>query len=103
HLDSHDVSLVALPLFHSFGQSVQMNAVAASAGTMVLLPRFDPDAAMRAMTDHSVTVFCGVPTMYIALLNQDWQGLALADTLRVGVSGGAALPVAVLRAFEERF
>jgi ABC-type amino acid transport system permease subunit len=80
-----------------------MNAVAASAGTMVLLPRFDPEAALRAITDHSVTVFCGVPTMYIALLNQDWQGLDLATTLRVGVSGGAALPVVVLRAFEERF
>jgi len=103
HLNAHDVSLVALPLFHSFGQSVQMNAVAASAGTMVLLPRFDPEAAMRAMTEHSVTVFCGVPTMYIALLNHDWQGPDLAATLRVGVSGGAALPVTVLRGFEQRF
>jgi long-chain acyl-CoA synthetase len=50
-----------------------------------------------------VTVFCGVPTMYIALLNHDWQGPDLATTLRVGVSGGAAMPVAVLRAFEERY
>jgi long-chain acyl-CoA synthetase len=102
-LDSHDVSLVALPLFHSFGQSVQMNASAASGGSMVLLPRFEAEAAMRAMTDHSVTVFCGVPTMYIALLNLDWRGPDLATTLRLGVSGGAALPVAVLRAFEQRY
>jgi len=80
-----------------------MNAVTASAGTMVLLPRFDPEAAMAAMTDHSVTIFCGVPTMYIALLNQDWRGPDLATTLRLGVSGGSALPVAVLRAFEQRF
>ena len=64
HLNSHDVSLIALPLFHSFGQSVQMNAVTASGGSMVLLPRFEAEAAMKAMTDHSVTVFCGVPTMF---------------------------------------
>jgi len=82
---------------------VQMNASAASAASMVLLPRFEPEAAMRAMTDHSVTIFCGVPTMYIALLNHDWQGPDLAATLRLGVSGGAALPVAVLRGFEQRF
>jgi long-chain acyl-CoA synthetase len=103
HLDSHAVSLIALPLFHSFGQSVQMNASVASGGSMVLLTRFEPEAAMRAMTDHSVTVFCGVPTMYIALLNHDWRGPDLAATLRVGVSGGAAMPVAVLRDFEERY
>jgi long-chain acyl-CoA synthetase len=102
-MDCNDVSLVALPLFHSFGQSVQMNASAASGASMVLLPRFDPEAAMRAMTDHSVTIFCGVPTMYIALLNHDWRGPDLSATLRLGVSGGAAMPVVVLRGFEQRF
>jgi long-chain acyl-CoA synthetase len=103
HLDSHTVSLIALPLFHSFGQSVQMNASVASGGSMVLLPRFDAEAAMRAMTDHSVTIFCGVPTMYIALLNLDWRGPDLSVSLRLGVSGGAAMPVAVLRDFEQRY
>ena len=48
HLNSHDVSLIALPLFHSFGQSVQMNASAASGGSMVLLPRFEAESAMAA-------------------------------------------------------
>jgi long-chain acyl-CoA synthetase len=102
-LCSDDVSLLALPLFHSFGQSVQMNASAACGAAMVLLPRFEPEAALRAMAVHGVTVFCGVPTMYIALLNHDWRGPDIAASLRVGVSGGAAMPVAVLRGFEQRY
>jgi long-chain acyl-CoA synthetase len=101
-LNADDVQLVALPLFHSFGQSVQMNASAACGAAMVLLPRFEPEAAMQAMTTHGVTVFCGVPTMYIALLNHEWRGPELSATLRVGISGGAAMPVAVLRGFEQR-
>jgi long-chain acyl-CoA synthetase len=103
HLDCRDVELVALPLFHSFGQSVQMNAGVACGAALVLLPRFEPEAALRAMSEHGVTVFCGVPTMYIALLNHDWRGPDIAATLRLGVAGGAALPVAVLRGFEQRF
>ena len=62
-------SLIALPLFHSFGQNVQMNNAFMAGATIVLQPRFDPDAAFKAMQTHKVTIFCGVPTMYIALLN----------------------------------
>ena len=74
---------------------------------MVLLPRFDPDAVLQAMTRHGVTVFCGVPTMYIGAA-QPRRGErhdldASPRTLRLGVSGGAPMPVAVLRGFEQRF
>jgi long-chain acyl-CoA synthetase len=103
-----DCHLVALPLFHSFGQSVQMNAVLWCGASMVLLPRFDPDAALAAMQKHGVTIFAGVPTMYMAILNlagaEERHDLkAIAAKLRVGISGGAAMPVEVMRRFEERF
>ncbi|MBI2314098.1 MAG: AMP-binding protein [Betaproteobacteria bacterium] len=103
-----DVHLVVLPLFHSFGQVVQMNAAILGGGTIVLLPRFDADAVFKAMQDHAVTVFVGVPTMYVALLNlpgaaERYDMKAIAARLRLGVSGGAAMPVEVMRQFEERF
>src|SRR5260370_33445950 len=102
-----DVHLITLPLFHSFGQSVQMNAGIYNRATLVLLPRFSPDAALRLMEEENITIFCGVPTMYWALLHypranqHDLQ--KIARTLRLAVSGGAAMPVEVMLAFNEKF
>ena len=107
HSGGHDVHLLALPLFHSFGQSVQMNAGFASGATIVLLARFTPAEALALMQAEGVTFFAGVPTMYHALLGCDSAGRfdlpAIAATLRVAVSGGAPLPGEVLRRFEQRF
>jgi long-chain acyl-CoA synthetase len=107
-LDSSDVHLVALPLFHTFGQTVQMNAAIAVGASMVLMARFDPNAVLEAMAEHSVSVFCGVPTMFIGLLHATEGGerhdlKAIAARLRLGVSGGAPMPVTVLRQFEQHF
>ena len=102
----HDVHLVALPLFHSFGQTVQMNAGVATGATLVLLPRFAAGEALALMQTEGVTFFAGVPTMYHALLGCDaaQSGLpGIAARMRVAVSGGAALPGEVMRRFEERF
>jgi len=100
-LSADDVVFGGLPLFHSFGQTVTLNASMAAGATLVLLPRFDAAAAAGLLATHGATVFAGVPTMYAALL-----GLTTAPELprlRVCVSGGAALPVEVLNRFEERF
>jgi long-chain acyl-CoA synthetase len=103
----HDVQLIALPLFHSFGQSVQMNSGLANGATLVLMARFSADQALAQMAGEGVTFFAGVPTMYHALLGcetADQYDLAgIAATLRVAVSGGAPLPAEVMRKFEERF
>jgi len=100
-LTSDDVVFGGLPLFHSFGQTCTLNTAMAAGATLLLLPRFDAAAAAAAMAEHGATVFAGVPTMYAALLGlEDAPAL---PTLRVCVSGGAALPVEVLHRFEERF
>ncbi len=102
----HDVHLIALPLFHSFGQSVQMNAGLLGGATLVLLPRFGAEQALATMQAERVTFFAGVPTMYHALLDSPAAGefdlAGIAARLRVAVSGGAALPAEVMRRFEER-
>ena len=106
-LHPHDVQLLVLPLFHSFGQIVQMNAGFAARATIVLLPRFDAATVLELMQAEQVTLFAGVPTMYHALLNCEETGRfdteKIAARMRIAVSGGAALPVEVMRRFEERF
>jgi long-chain acyl-CoA synthetase len=104
--EDYDVHLITLPLFHSYGQTCQMNAGFYRGSTLVLLPRFTPEEALRLMQAHGVTVFAGVPTMYWAMLNADVAGVdiaALADRLRVAMAGGASLPLEVLKGFGERF
>jgi long-chain acyl-CoA synthetase len=103
----NDVHLITLPLFHSFGQTVQMNAGFYNQAALTLLPRFDPDAALSIMERDNVTIFAGVPTMYWAMLNhpnpEKFDLAKIAGNLRLAVSGGSAMPVEVMRAFEEKF
>jgi long-chain acyl-CoA synthetase len=102
-LEPEDVVMGCLPLFHSFGQSVALNAAVGVGATLTLIPRFDPALALQVIARDRVTVFEGVPTMYAAMLAAPNRGEVDVSSLRVCVSGGAALPVEVLRAFEETF
>ncbi len=102
-----DTHLITLPLFHSFGQSVQMNSGFYNGATLNLLPRFTPEAALSEMEKTDVTIFAGVPTMYWALLNYadaDKFDLAkIAGNLAACHAGGSPLPLEVLRGFETKF
>jgi long-chain acyl-CoA synthetase len=98
-----DVIFGGLPLFHVFGQTVALNVAVAAGACLTLLPRFDPAHALRIVAGHGVTVFEGVPTMYVALLHQPDRADYDVSTLRMCISGGAALPVEVLRGFEQAF
>ena len=102
-LGAHDVVFGGLPLFHSFGQTVTLNTAVAAGATLVLLPRFDPVQALGLLAEHRVTVFAGVPTMYSALLGTPDADRCDVSALRVCVSGGAAMPVEVLKQFEDLF
>jgi long-chain acyl-CoA synthetase len=105
--DVENIAAVTLPLFHSFGQTAVMNAVLYGGGTLVLLPRFEPASLLSAIERERVTQWAGVPTMYWAVLdhvrreNVDVSGAAAS--LRLALSGGAPLPVELLKDFERTF
>jgi long-chain acyl-CoA synthetase len=97
-----DIGVAVLPMFHVFGLSSVLNVCVRFNGTLVLIPRFEPGAVIDAIERYRCTIFSGVPTMYVGLLQADISGRDLS-TLRVGVSGGAAIPGEIIRAFEEKF
>ncbi|HTU70920.1 MAG TPA: long-chain fatty acid--CoA ligase [Candidatus Baltobacteraceae bacterium] len=99
---AEDVFLACLPLFHAFGQTVVMNAAFRAGASLVLMPRFDGKTALDLMLAHGVTVFAGVPTMYIGLLEAA-NARVERPPLRSAVSGGASLPLVVLESFERAF
>ncbi|MFD4628458.1 long-chain fatty acid--CoA ligase [Streptomyces sp. NPDC058284] len=100
-----DVALGALPLFHAFGQTVSMNSTWRAGATLVLLPRFDAARAIELMVAEGVNTFHGVPTMYVGLVAAaaDAADAVELPRLRICISGGASLPVAVLERFEKAF
>ena len=98
-----DVVLTALPLFHVFGLSSILDVCVRFAATMTLVPRFDPTTVLEVVQRDRVTVFEGVPAMYVAVLNHPDLDRYDLSSIRVGVSGGAPIPAEVLDAFERRF
>jgi len=102
-ISAGDVVLGALPLFHSFGQTVSMNASLMAGATLTLVPKFDPAEALETMQRDGVTHFYGVPTMYGALLHHPGREDYDTSTLRTCITGGASMPVEVLRGFEDAF
>ncbi|MCW8331218.1 long-chain fatty acid--CoA ligase [Photobacterium sp. SDRW27] len=102
-----DVSMAILPLFHTFGQSLIMNTSILAGSALVLIPRFVPKTVMQQMHQHKVTHIAGVPTMFIGLLAfAEKHGgdyiKDIAETLKVAISGGASMPVEILKQFEAK-
>jgi long-chain acyl-CoA synthetase len=99
--------LITLPLFHTTGQTVQMNTSMYGGNRTVLLPRFEPRATLEAMERERVNFWVGVPTMYWAILKYveetGYDISRVKENLKVPTSGGAPMPVEVMREFEKVF
>ncbi|MBN9100742.1 MAG: long-chain fatty acid--CoA ligase [Pseudonocardia sp.] len=98
-----DVIMGCLPLFHVFGLTCGLNASVRNGSCLTLIPRFDPGKALSVVARDKVTVFEGVPTMYAGMLHHADADGADMSTLRTCISGGSAMPVEIMKAFEEKF
>jgi long-chain acyl-CoA synthetase len=92
-----------LPLFHVFGLTCGLNMAVGAHASLVLIPRFDPATVLEAIGRDKVTIFEGVPTMYTALAGLPDANPSAVESLRLCVSGGAALPGEIVRAFESAY
>jgi long-chain acyl-CoA synthetase len=97
------VAVATLPLFHVFGMNSIMNCTIHARGLITLVPRFDPGKVLEVIERDRATTFGGVPTMYGALLHHPERERHDVSSLNLCVSGGAALPVEVLRGFDDAF
>ncbi len=99
--------LITLPLFHTTGLTCQMNMNLYAGNRVVLLPRFDAKATLEAMKKERVNFWTGVPTMYWALLRyaeeNDFDISNIAENITAVTSGGAPMPVEVMKDFERKF
>ncbi len=99
--------LITLPLFHTTGQTVQMNTQIYAGHRIVLLPRFDAKLTLDTMASEKVNFWVGVPTMYWALLKYaeetGYDVSRISDNMKICTSGGAPMPVEIMKAFEAKF
>ena len=103
-ITTDDVGLGVLPLFHIFGLNVLLGLSLYVGASVVLVERFDPASAADSIRDHKITIVAGAPPMF-----DSWASMSGADrrddmaSLRIVVSGAAALPAEVAERFEKRF
>ena len=96
-----EVFLSVLPFFHVYGMAVAMNAPVFLASAMLILPRFEVRAVLRAIKRYRPTFFPGIPTMFIALSQEKEAEKFDIACLRVCYSGGAPLSLETLDDFEK--
>jgi malonyl-CoA/methylmalonyl-CoA synthetase len=104
HITADDRFLLALPLFHAHGLGNGVHCWLLAGCRTRLLERFDRASAAETFLDFRPTLFFGVPTMYVRMLEiDDRVARQIGSRLRLCVSGSAPLPAQVLEDFDARF
>ncbi len=99
-ISSDDRVIVALPLFHSFGNIMALMVFMAG-GTLILLKQFAPKSILQSIEKHKATILPLVPTIYSFLVDLSARNDYDVSSLKHCISGGAALPRALLEKVEE--
>lgn len=102
-ISKNDVIVTALPMFHVFCLTVALNAPLMNGATLLIVPRFSPQVITHLIKTYHATLFAGVPSMYNFLLQYENASQEDVQTLRLCISGGASMPVALLKGFEQKY
>jgi acyl-CoA synthetase (AMP-forming)/AMP-acid ligase II len=95
-LTSADRYLVVNPFFHTFGLKAGILACLVSGAAIVPQPVYDPEQAMRLIEAERITVFPGAPTIYQTILDHPGRAGYDLSSLRLAVTGAAAVPVTLV-------
>ena len=98
--EGKEIFLGAVPLFHCYGLSTCQNLAMAIGGSIILLPRFHTDEAVKAIHKYRVTIFSGVPMMFSMISEFPEVGRYDLHSLRVCLCGASPLPVETQERFE---
>jgi len=99
--EGEEVQINVIPLYHIYGMTVTMNNAIASAGSMVLFPRFDAKEVLTGIQKYKATVFGGVPALYTALINQPDISSFDLSSIKFCISGASPLPPEIQKKFME--
>ncbi len=102
-LREDDVTIAVLPLVHVFANASPVLGSFSSGGTVIVMKQFKTHHVYEAIERYNITWFPGVPTMFNYLLSDFASNTRNLSSLRMGLSGGASLPVESLREFEGKF
>ena len=102
-INTDDRVIATLPVFHVFALTVVVNAPLLMGATILLVPRFSPQEVFSIAREQKATVFAGVPTMYNFLYQFPEDKVDDFSSIRLAISGGSSLPVALLHNFEDKF
>jgi long-chain acyl-CoA synthetase len=98
-----DRLLVVLPMFHAFAATVGILTPLINGAALIPVSRFEPQLIVQGIVSHQATIFLGVPSLYSLLLRLPTEQVAHWSSIRLCISGGAAMPRSVMEQFERRF
>ena len=98
-----DVGLSLIPLFHSFGATVNMINVIRTGCSVVMMDRFTMDGIFGAIQKNKITYICAVPRLYLGMMFHENAAKYDVSSLNVCVTGGAPMPAEFLPGFEKQF
>ena len=96
-LSESDRYLIVNPFFHTFGYKAGFLACLLSGATMIPVPMFDVPTVLKIVNQEKITALPGPPTLYLSILNHPERNNFDLSTLRLAVTGSAAVPVEMIR------